>query len=77
MKHIVALRAMPERSVTCGHAINDSNSLLHISLHNLCDAAGAPKIQAATARPCCLHGITEGLAHGPQRGTQPIGTEQE
>jgi len=77
MNHPVALRAMPERPVTCGRAINDNNALRHISLYNLCDAAGAPKTQVGTTRPRCLHGITEGLAHGPQRGTQPIGTEQE
>lgn len=82
VEHPVALRAMPERLDACWRAIHDAAfdvdaAPLGVALPDLGDADVAPRAQPGTPVCSCPDWIATGLAHSPDLGAQPLGTEQE
>jgi hypothetical protein len=48
-----------------------------VAHNHLCDEEPFPGAQPWTPARACVHRVAEGLAQGPDIGTQPIGTKQD
>src|SRR6266403_2275154 len=78
----VALRATPERLDARGRTrnnapLNGDDALLLIAFHDLCDQDMPPRSQPGTPMGSRPRRVAKRLANRSDRGTQPIGTEQE
>jgi len=78
----ITLRAASERLHACRRAI--ANAALGrdhppslVALDDLGDQDMAPRTKPWPPARARVHGIAKGLAHGPDGGTQPIGTQQQ